>query len=182
MARDLKKNGILFLIIIGLCTGFISCKHNDDILIIDYSPVIYEILVVNSAGDNLLEESTPGNILDTEMYIELAGERYDVNYGLPDEPIFPYPAMTRAYMPAWYGAYIAPYFYPYPGLPERGNRLYVAEFPGDASSEIMFELHLDGHSYEISYKNKKISGLDIDRHYYLNGKEIESSSFTITLE
>lgn len=182
MIRNFKKNGILFLLTTGMCASMISCKNdNDDPLIIDYYPVVYEILIVNSTGDNLLEESTPGNILDTEMYMEIDGEKYDVNYGRPEEPTLPFPNLTRAYMPMWYGAFISPYWYPYPQYQERGNRLYIGEFPGDASGEIMFKLYLDGHSYEISYINKKISGLDIDRHYYLDGKEIESSSFTLTL-
>lgn len=180
MTIKLKKERIIFGLIAGICISLISCKHDED-LIIDYYPVEYEILVVNSEGDNLLEESTPGNILDTEMYIELAGERYDVNYGRPAEEGFPYPALTRFYMPMWYGAFIAPYWYPYPDVPERENRLYVGEFPGDASGEIMFKLYLDGKSFKISYKNKKISGLDVDRHYYLDGKEIKSSSITLIL-
>ena len=175
------KRELFSLVIIGIFSGLISCKSEDDDMIIDYSPVDFAITVVNSAGDNLLEESTKGNILDTEMYIELCGEIYDVSYGRP-EPIFPYPSLTRAYFPAWYGAFIAPYFYEYPDLPPSDNRLFVGEFEGDARGEVKFTLYLDGHSYEISYKNKKISGLNIDRHYYLNGKEIPSSAFTLTLK
>ena len=171
--RKIFPYAILFLLV--------SCSNDDDFLILDYSPVEYEILVVNAAGDNLLDDSTPGNILGSEMYIELAGERYEVNYGRPDEPTFPYPSLTRAYIPVWYGAFISPYSYPYPHLPERGKRLYIGEFPGDATAEIKFKLYLDGHSYEISYHNKEINGLDVDRHYYLDGKEIPSSSFTLTL-
>ena len=181
MIGNIKKKFSLILLTAGITVILNSCKHDDDIIAIDYTPIEYEILVVNSVGDNLLEESTPGNILNTEMYIVLAGERYDVNYGRPDEPEFPYPPLTRAYMPMWYGAFIAPYWYPYPELPERDNRLYVGEFPGDARSEVTFELYLDGHSYEISYINKKINGLDIDRHFYLDGKEIEGPNITIVL-
>ena len=181
MIREFGMKNFIFFLIVGLALGLNSCKHDDDIIAIDYTPIEYEVLVVNSVGDNLLEESTPGNILEKEMYIELAGERYDVNYGRPDEPEFPYPPLTRVYMPMWYGAFIAPYWYPYPELPERDNRLYVGEFPGDARSEITFILYLDGHSYEISYVNKKINGLDIDRHFYLDGKEIEGPNVTIVL-
>ena len=179
----MRNKGILLLSCLGILGSFVSCNQDkeEDILIIDYYPVAYEILVVNSDGENLLDESTPGNILNTEMYIELSGERFDVHYGRSEDDIFPYPTTTRAYMPMWYGAFIFPYWYPYPDLPERDNRLYVGEFPGDAHGEVKFKLSLDGHSYEISYVNKKISGLDVERHYYLDGKEISSSSFTLTL-
>lgn len=183
-AELIYKRGLFSLLTFGIFSLFMSCKHDEedwDDVIIDYSPVVFEILVVDSSGENLLEESTAGNILGSEMYIELSGEKYDVEYGRPMDPVFPYPNLTRAYMPEWYGAFIAPYWYPYPELPERTNRLYIGEFPGNASKEIKFLLFLDGNSYEISFINKKINGLDIDRHYYLDGQEIPSSSFTITL-
>lgn len=180
MIREIKKKGFLFILITVICYGLTSCK-NDENLIIDYSPVIYDILVVDSNGNNLLENSTPGNILDTEMFIEMNGERYDVIYGHPYEPEGPFPSKTRASLPRWFKPFIASYWYPYPVLPEIGNRLYIGEFPGDARGEIKFVLHLGEKSYEISYKNKKIKGFDIDRRYYLDGKKIKSSSITLIL-
>ena len=174
--RVLKKS--LFLTLMAFLISLVSCTKEE--MDIDYYPVIFEILVVNSSGENLLEPTTKGNILESEMYIELAGERFDVVYGRPNEEQ-EYPNITRAYRPFWFGAFIAPYWYPYSDLPERDNRLYVGEFPGDYRGEVKFKLYLDGHSYEISYNNKKINGLDVDRHFYLDGKEIDSASFTLTL-
>lgn len=181
MTESIKKKFSLFLLAITISCGMISCKGEHEDLIIDYYPVEFEILVVNTDGENLLDESTPMNILDSEMYVELAGEKYEVQYGRPEDPFFPHPALTRAYMPSWYGAFIAPYWYHYPDLPERGNRLYIGEFPGDIKGEVKFELNLDGHSYNISYINKKFSGLNVEREFYLDGKKIPSSSFTLTL-
>ena len=182
MTERFKKKVRLFLSITSIWCGMLSCKHDEpNDIIIDYYPVDFEILVVNTGGENLLDESTSNNILDSEMYIELAGEKYEVHYGRPEDPFFPYPPLTRAYMPSWYGAFIAPYWYFYPDLVERGNRLYIGEFPGNIKEEVKFKLYLDGNSFEISYFNKKISGLDVERYFYLDGKEIDSSSFTLTL-
>ena len=179
---QIVKKGIFFFLLSGLFTCFSSCKNDDDeFLIIDYYPVIYEIQVLNASGENLLDESTEGNILDKEIYIEAYGEKFDVSYGRPEESILPEAFRTRAYMPMWYGVFVSSYWYQYPELPDRDNRLYVGEFPGDASKEVKFKLYLDGHSYDVSYVNKKIKGMEVDRHYYLNGKEINSSTFTLTL-
>ncbi|MCH5241975.1 MAG: hypothetical protein J1F67_06080 [Muribaculaceae bacterium] len=159
---------------------FTSCNDNDDV-IWDYSPVIFEVLVENSQDENLLDENTAGNILGTEMYVIFENEKFDVTYGWPDDPYFPYPYSSRAYMPSWWGAFIAPYFYDYSDLHTRGNRLYIGEFFGDSYGETKFELYLDGHRYEISYTNKIPKPGKVDRHFFLDGKEIPSSNITLIL-
>ena len=177
----MKNNGI-YIALIALCFYyFVSCKEDPGNDIIDYYPVEFEIQVLDSESKNVLEPSTKDNILDKELYIIIGDEKFNVNYGRPDEPYFPYPNLTRAYMPSWYGAFIAPYWYQYPDMPDRANRLYIGEFPGDFLGRIDFILVLDSHTYHIGYENKKINGLSVDRHFYLDGKELESNIFTIRL-
>ena len=148
---------------------------------VDYYPVCFELLVLNSKGENLLEPSTSENILDSEMYMLFGDERYEVNYGRPENSYFPGPSYTRVYLPMWYGAFIAPYWYQYPDLPDRDNRLHIGEFEGGIRGKVMFELVLNNHHYIIGYENKKIEGLDIDRHFYLDDNEIDSGIITIVL-
>ena len=168
-----------------ILAGFTSCNSDtdddDDFWDVDYYPVIFEIEVLNDEGENVLDASTPGNILDKEMYVLLADEKYDVHYGRPSEPYFPYPHLTRVYMPSWWGAFISPYWYIHPDLPERGNNIYIGEFPGDYNGEVTFQLVLDNSTYSFTYKNKVVGHLQVERHFYLDGEEMPSSSFTIVL-
>lgn len=182
----MKVTGRLILTLFAifmLSSCLYSCKESEEDMIWDYSPVDFEILVENSKGENLLDENVADNILNTKMYIIFQDERYEVYKGWPEGSIFPYRS-TRVYMPIWYGAFIAPYFFDYShweDVPERGNRLYVGEFFGDSNGETSFQLHLDGHEYKVAYTNKIVKPGKVDRHFFLNDKEIPSSSFEIIL-
>lgn len=175
------KRLIFFVTLMGIFFNFLSCKGSEEEIIIDYYPVDFEITVHNSQGENLLDPSIPDNILGKEMYILIGDQRYNVNYGRPEVPLFPDFSYTRAYLPSWYGPFIAPYWYQYPDLPDRDNRLYIGEFEGGTVGKITFELVLDNQHYSIGYENKKIKGLNVDRHFYLDGKEIDSNLIKLIL-
>ena len=153
----------------------------DDGYCIDYAPVIFEVLVLNSNGENVLETGTPGNVLDKEMYLLLEGERYDLTTGRPEDSFFPHPVLTRDYMPMWYGAFISPYWYQDSDLPDRDNRLFIGEFPGDIKGTVAVELFVGNNHFTLSYTNEVIEKLEVERHYYLDGKEIESGIITLVL-
>lgn len=178
------KNIFFVLSILIPSVIFSSCKDdNESDMIWDYYPVVFEIRVENNKKENLLDENVVGNILDTEMYMIFQGERYEVNKGWPEGSFFPFPS-TKVYMPVWYGAFIAPYFFDnsqFEEVPERGNRLYIGEFFGDSTGETSLELYLNGKSFWVSYINKIVKPGQVDRHFYLNDQEIPSSTFTLTL-
>ena len=167
----MTKNGLLLLGVFLLLLSSCDKKSDEDVMI-DYSPINLNVLVENSDGESLLEPLTPGNILDSDMYIIFKGERFNVLMGRPEEPFFPYPG-TRAYMPDWYGAFIAPYFYTYPDSPVRSNRIFIGEFAGDGPDENL-SLYILDKQYEISFTNTYNRKKDkFIRHSYLEGVETE---------
>ena len=176
------------LLMLSSCDYTRGDEPNDDgEWIYDLTPITFEVEILNQDGENLLEESTPGNILGSEMFLIYNGERYEIINGYIDTPYFPYPNGTRFYMPSWYGGFIAPYWYPSKDLPERENSLHIGEFEGGTDG-VSFDLSLNGHSYIVSYTNKVSfhkGQIDAERHYYLDGVEVCSDTpyctFTIVM-
>lgn len=172
----------IFKVLTSLLVLFISaCSKEDDDpgYIWEIYPIEFEIKVVNSNGENLLDPKNPDNILDTEMYVIFRDEKFDVRYGYPDGPFFPYP--TKALPVEWLGAFIAPYFEFYPGMPERENYLYIGQFYGDSNGKTQFKLYIDGQKFTIYFTNKITAPENIERHYFIDDKEIPGPYFTLTL-
>lgn len=168
-----------FLMTVGLS----SCHDVDEPgdYEVDYVPLEFCFTVENAAGENLLDPTTPGNILDTEMRLLYHGRDFKVLYGYPSAaPTYP---RTRSLPVFWYGAYIAPHSISLIGLDITGpNHLYVGQFyivTGNNS----FELLLNGKQYEVSYSiaiDPK-DPLNVTKHYYLDGVEMPSEDIKIIM-
>ena len=173
----------LFLASISLT----SCSHEDDPdedRFFDFAGIYFEVNVINKAGENLLEPSTPGNILDKDIYIIFNGLKYEVTMGKPNEGYFPYP-YTRENVPIWYGAFIAPSFYYYPMVNDSTNKLWIGNFNGRSHGETV-DLFIENEKYVLSFTNVIHDDYyppDIDRHFYLNGRVVgDHGIFTITID
>lgn len=164
---------ISLLISSAFLFSFASCSNNDDDIIWDYVPVVYEFYVHNVEGRNLLDPATEGNILDQEIYIIRNGERIDAEYGWQD------PIRSRALPTTWYGVFIAPAFNPYG--PDMGNAIYIGEFKGSENKE-EFELMICGNSYEIKFSSHIKKGGDLEREYYFNGFKMSNTRYFITVD
>lgn len=175
----MKINKLIpFLFLCVTSFALTSCGDEEDI-IFDYSPITLKVNVHNSNGENLLEKSTPGNILDDKNTFSFNGETSDIYVGWPNEEK-DVSSETRFYMPMWYGAFIAPSFYKYSYYDKGENAIYIGEFDGAASGTLNMELNLGEHKYEISVKSK-VNGKDVKREYTINGKKNKSDVFNIIL-
>lgn len=162
-----------------LSLAFTSCGNDEEPdLIIDYSPITIQVNVRNSNGENLLEPSTQGNILEGNNTFTYDGKTSNIHVGWPKNRERS-SNMTRYYMPMWYGAFIAPAFSPY-SENQKENAIYIGEFEGGESGTINMELNLGENKYEISVKSK-VKGTSVKRDYSINGKKNNGSVFDITL-
>lgn len=176
--RKCLKKSMLLIMMTGIFSCLMSCVSEEMTYI--FTPVEFEIEIINDAEQNLLEASTPGNLLETEMYVKLEGVKYEVQYGKPQTSLGPFPGFEPDETNArWYFPFIAPDFNTSSDQTDKGNRLNIGQFPGNYSGTVTFELIIGDESINITYQNNILSGLGVDRHFYVNGKEISSSSFTL---
>lgn len=146
-------------------------KENEP-LMVDYAPVDFYVQVLNKNGNNLLNPETEENIREKEMTITINGITEEV--ALQKTSTYPY---TRAIMPYWYGAYITS---PSTDIYHNDYFIRIGEFSGDANGEKVI-LSLDGTSHTLSFTNKIIEQLNIERHFYIDGKENNTAIFKIIL-
>lgn len=175
MKRKLINFSLIAAMIFGLC-GLSACDDDSD-LIVDYSPIVLQVWVKDAQGNNLLDPDNPDNILDEEMWIDYKNEVSVVGMGQPDPS-----GLTRAYLPQWYGAYIAPaeYLYWDQEYFSIDNRIFIGEFDGGNNGEFNVVLTIGDKSYNLSWTNK-VNKLNTKRQFYIDGKKNKDSVFNITL-
>ncbi len=148
----------LFSILIGTLVFLMSCADKETVFD-DYAPVNFTVKVVNASGQNLLDESVPGNIL---------GEDISVTYKDKDYPMIIMPPSGRYYAPQWYGVVLYD-----------GEELTIGEFNGAARHEECI-LHIGARDIEIYY-DAKISKDDVKRKFYFDGKRCDGPDFVLRL-
>ena len=170
------KRIIELILLTSVCCMLSSCNDEQERLIIDYTPVVLKVDVVNTQGDNLLDESYAGNILDKELTITYKGNTTQISRTAP-EALMP---QSRALMPHWYGAFIMSgenYWTVKPVEPA----IFIGEFDGGLSGTVALTLQLGDKSFDLSYK-AKVNMLDVDRTFYIDGKKNEGKDqYTIVL-
>lgn len=147
----------LLLLLLPLLLAACSDEPGGDV-IYDYVPVNFTVKVVNASGQNLLDESVPGNILGEEISVTYKDKTYPmevVNSG-------------RYYLPYWYGVILLD-----------GEYLKIGEFDGAARHEECI-LHIGTRDIDIYY-DAKINGLDVKRKFYFDGKRCDGPDFVLRL-
>lgn len=145
------------LLLLPLLLAACSDEPGGDV-IYDYVPVNFTVKVVNASGENLLDESVPGNILGEDISVTYKDKTYPmevVNSG-------------RYYLPYWYGVILLD-----------GESLKIGEFDGAARHEECI-LHIGARDIEIYY-DAKINGLDVKRKFYFDGKRCDGPDFILRL-
>ena len=148
---------ILFSLSIGILVFLMSCADKETIFD-DYAPVVFTVKVVNASGENLLDESVPGNIL---------GEDISVTYEDQTYPMITMPP-GRYYAPQWYGVVLYD-----------GEELRIGQFNGAARHEECI-LHIGARDIEIYY-DAKINKDDVKRKFYFDGKRCDGPDFVLRL-
>ena len=160
---------------------FIACdSERDDDVIWDIAPVEFEIFITDSEGHDLLDSTCQDNIIK-DITVTYQGETYPViteqeyygkQYGS---------AMTRAYMPQFYGL-ILRRNWSHKTLANSDYELVFGEFDGEENidkREITLNLP-DGRLAILSYENHFMwkSNGDPKRStvFYLNGQELKDDA------
>lgn len=142
-------------------------SYND--WLVDYNPIQFVITVCDAEGNDLLNSTTPNALSLADIKMLYNGEIYTLN----NEEV-----ATRAYMPTFYGLKLV-------GSEVR-RELWIGEFAGDEffdNIDITIDWG-DGTSNTITLYNKIVAPFDgethIDRRFYLDGEQIESSKILFT--
>lgn len=154
----------LLLILAALSVTFTSCENIQ--VEADAAPVILEIFVMDSEGNNLLDY---GWLDGKNVIATFKGETYDLQKD----------ALTRAYMPQFYGFKVI--------SRDLGPFLYFGELDGTHDMNDEFVINWGDGTFDtiVIYndcRTKANGAYDIKRHYVVNGVKTESHSITITKE
>lgn len=163
-------SALLVIATIVACDDSSSSENYDD-YIFDVYPVDVTIFLVNENGDNLLDESYKGNLL--EYRIEMTYE--DETYALGEEV-----ATTRDYMPSFEGLQLLNATSSY------GARMWFGEFEGASTYSATMSLYIgNGYTYEIKFDreyygwNSTIGDVECNTTYYLDGEVVDGKYITI---
>ncbi|MFI3285746.1 MAG: hypothetical protein R3Y08_03750 [Rikenellaceae bacterium] len=146
-------------------------KYDD--IIWDYTPMTLDISVVNDKGEDLLDKSVDGNILDNEITITYDGNTYGLGKGA--EPI-----VTRECLAVFDG--LTHYDSPY-----GNNYLSFGEFAAYYSYDMDLTLDLGtGKTYDLRYVHnfEHIDLLEqptIENEAYVDGELMDYDKFVIEL-
>lgn len=180
------KKLLLFSLVLLIALPFSSCKNDDDGptpgLIWDFAPIILEVKVKNKYDQNLLSSKVPDNILNDNLFLIYKNEMTPITLGWPQEYGDRNEDDTRAYLPHWFGAYIASSRSPWSA--DIGETLFIGEFDGQVDGEKSLQLVLDNVVFDISFTNYvkyHKDEVEVDRHFYVNGEEVAGPSFTLLL-
>ena len=170
------KNRLLRLMALAsavLCLGGCS-EENGGNIIYDFAPINLYVYLEDSEGSNLLDPATANGIDYHGISVD-CGQGQALSVEL-DTLRGPYLAPTRAYMPYFYGAQLL--------QGRNGYCLFIGEFDGETDTKGMYITISwgDGETDVLSYRNRvkwKKSKPKVDRHFYLNGKEVANPVFHI---
>lgn len=151
----ISKETIRIQTIVLLMVYILSACGKDDV-IIDYAPVVISVKVQNEAGDNLLDPSVAGNILDRDISVTYEGNNY---------PIESVDESGRFWPGFWRGVILV-----------NGQVLEIGEFDGSSAHEDCV-LHIGTRDIPISY-DAKFNGMKVKRTYYFDGKQYKIPEFT----
>lgn len=167
------KTKLLYVISMFTLILFSGCDNdNEDVLIWDICPVVYTIQIMDHNGNDLLNPATP-NSLD---YTTIKAIYKDNDYQCKEEDS----GKTKAYMPRFYGLIRSKNQNAGPYL------LKFGELEGSTSykDEVLTLVYEDGSSDIISFNRDfrwdKKGNPDVKEQWFLNGKQVERGTITIT--
>lgn len=167
------KTKLLYVISMFTLILFSGCDNdNGDDRIWDIYPVVYTVQIMDHNGNDLLNPATP-NSLD---YTTIKAIYKDNDYPCKEEDY----GTTKAYMPRFYGLIRSksqkegPYLLKFGEL--EGSKSYK-----DEAITLVYE---DGSSDVISFNRDfrwdKKGNPDVKEQWFLNGKQVERGTITIT--
>lgn len=134
----------LKLLLLPLFVLLLSSCDND--VIIDYAPYIVQIKLLNSEGENLLDESVAGNIVDSNIAMSYG----ETIYPMVTPDYLGNNVKSRYYLPTFRGLQREPNF-------EEGYILTWGEFDCAKSNNYEFTLNIPGYDpfdFQLEIKKK----------------------------
>ncbi|MBQ8656247.1 MAG: hypothetical protein IJ527_04230 [Prevotella sp.] len=173
----MKKALLSCVLTAALFTACSQDNTEDDRLVcVDITPICFYIEVSDPAGNDLLDESRPDNLLDaiTVSYDETDYTVQERLYYYGDDGLES--RSTRTYIPTFIGLW-SQLSWNYATNTAGNYQVVFGEFAGEESvAHREITLHIGSHEATLAYSNscKWTAGdfPDIDRHFYLNGQEL----------
>lgn len=156
------------LFLLSLFVLLLSSCDND--VLTDYAPYILQIKLLNSEGENLLDKSVVGNIVDSNIEMSFGKTIYPME--TPD--YLGNSVKSRYYMPTFRGLQRKPDF-------EEGYILTWGEFDCAKSKNYEFTLNIPGYypfDFQLEIKTK---GSKVKTRLTMNGKIMTGSKVYIVL-
>ncbi len=163
-----KINFVTQLLSLFAATFFVGCSSIVESMEWDISPVVVRIYIQNDNGDNLLDDSYEGNILEYIVKMTYEGEEYN----LGEEVV-----ASRAYLPTFEGLQLID--------SDSGPYITFGQFEGADSYSMDMSLYLGtGITSEISVVREFCWNSDGEPEgtttYYLDGEVVDGNSIVIT--
>ncbi|MCM1028932.1 MAG: hypothetical protein NC342_06055 [Pseudoflavonifractor sp.] len=175
-ANIMTRMAIAAMVLLSVIS-FTSCEEDGPgNKIWDFTPVYLTIDITDGNGATLLDSAREDNVLNSDIYMEFEGKRYELNHRDSIHENID----GRAYMAEFYGFWLDPvYEKAADGSFKKTSRyrLFFGEWNGDDNYDYHMTLVWpeEGKSHELRVYNHfrwKGHNPDIDRHYYLDGLEV----------
>lgn len=163
-----KLFSIPFILVLALIPMLSLSSCDDDKnkgLLVDYAPIVFDVACVNSQGEDLLDVNTADNIINEEIKVQYAGQ----SYPLTENPLAAHE--SRYYLAIWHGAFIRTIKTP-DGVMTK--TIYIGEIDGSETATTDLTLSIGTRNFKLTATNKIKKNLDAERHYYLDGVEIDN--------
>lgn len=168
--------GLMLALLLGACG---KKGENPEPPIVDFTPINLVIEVLDADGNDLVNPNHPNSIVKSSVRAEVEGKFFDLqssSYAYENRK--PTPEALRAYLPMWYGL-----SYAEQRAEGRPWVLVIGEFDGSESITREVKLHWeDGTTSLLKYSNKveyNAKGYPkVERHYYLDGVEVQPDKKT----
>ena len=185
-----KLFSLPFILVLALIPMLSLSSCDDDKnkgLLVDYAPIVFDVACVNSQGEDLLDVNTADNIINIRyMYLRdheapsyrafsyFINEEIKVQYAGQSYPLTENPLAaheSRYYLAIWHGAFIRTIKTP-DGVMTK--TIYIGEIDGSETATTDLTLSIGTRNFKLTATNKIKKNLDAERHYYLDGVEIDN--------
>lgn len=160
------------LALLAVVGGLTACSEdNGEDRIWDFAPINLRVSVEDASGNDLLNPNTPGSLAEQSIQVIVREKTYEKDAEAQDV------LSSRAYLAVFTGMQTR--------VSESGKYyLEIGEFFGNqnVSNETAVIVWNDGTRDTLSFSNRLSwdgDEPDIDRHFFLNGKENSDAHFTI---
>lgn len=168
--------GLMLALLLGACG---KKGENPEPPIVDFTPINLVIEVLDADGNDLVNPNHPNTIVKSSVRAEIEGKFFELRSWVDArESRKPTKDVLRYYLPMWYGL-----SYAEQRAEGRPWVLVIGEFDGSESITREVKLHWeDGTTSLLKYSNSvrlNAKGFhSIERHYYLDGVEVQPDKKT----